>query len=40
MRIDFKKYKVDYPKDPKPNSKHYRKMIKKIRKELPRVNGT
>ncbi len=38
-KIDFKKYKVRYPSDPKPDSKHYKRMIKKIKKGLPKVNG-
>lgn len=38
-QIDFKKYKVKYPKDPKPNNKHYKRMIKRVRKELPRLGG-
>ena len=39
MQIDFKKYKVKYPKEAKPNNKNYKRMIKKIRRELPRLNG-
>jgi len=39
MKIDFGKYKVKYDKDPKPNNKHYKRMIKKIRKDFPRLNG-
>ena len=38
-KIDFNKFKVKYPKDPKPNNKHYRKMIRKIRKDFPKLNG-
>ena len=38
-KIDFKKYKVKFPSAPKPNNKHYKKMIKKVRRTLPRVNG-
>lgn len=39
MKIDFKKYEVKYPKDPKPNSKHYKRMLKRIRKDVSRING-
>ena len=39
MKIDFKKYKVKYSKDPKPNNKHYKRMLRKIKRDLPRLNG-
>jgi len=39
MRIDFRKYRIKYPRGTKPNNKHYKRMVKKIRKDLPRVNG-
>lgn len=39
MRIDFKKYQIKLPKDAKPDNKHYKRMINKIRKELPKFNG-
>ena len=38
-KINFDKYKVKYPKDPKPNNKHYKRMIRRIKKDLPRLNG-
>ena len=37
MRIDFKKYRIKIPKDAKPNNKHYKRMIKKMRRDLPRL---
>ena len=39
-QIDFKKYGIKIPKRPKPtNNRHYRKMLKKLRRELPHLNG-
>jgi hypothetical protein len=39
MRIDFNKFKIKYPKDAKPNNKHYKRMIRRIRRDLPKFNG-
>jgi len=38
-KIDYKKYKLKLPQDPKPNNKHYKRMLKKIRKDFPKLNG-
>jgi len=37
--IDFSKYKVQIPKGPKQNNKHYKRMLRRLRKELPHLNG-
>lgn len=39
MKIDYSKFRVKYPKDPKPNNKHYKRMVRKIKRDLPRLNG-
>lgn len=37
MRIDYNKFKVKLPKDAKPNNKHYKRMVKRMKRELPRL---
>jgi hypothetical protein len=38
--IDFDKYKIKIPKGPKPiNNRHYKRMLRKLRRELPHLNG-
>ena len=37
--IDYKKFKIKMPKDPKLNNKHYKRMVRKIRRELPKLSG-
>jgi len=37
--IDFKKYKIKLPKSKPVNNRHYKKMLRRLRKELPHLNG-
>lgn len=38
--IDFRKYRLKIPKRQKPvNNKHYKKMLRKLRREMPHLNG-
>lgn len=40
QKIDFNKYKIKLPQGPKPvDSRHYKRMLKRIRKDLPHLNG-
>ena len=33
-KIDYSKYKIKYPKTPKPNTRGYKKMLRKVRREF------
>jgi hypothetical protein len=38
--IDFKKYKIDLPRATRPqNNKHYKRLLRKVRRDLPHLNG-
>jgi hypothetical protein len=38
-KIGVGKFKLKYPRNLRPNNKNYKRMLRRIRKDLPRFNG-